>query len=195
MYEAAVRGLTPIKGPLPVKFPLPNAHDPLSLKPGSMSTNFPENKSTAVGKSSTLDAAIAGARAAATQFNKKNQDLLTNVMLDEKHYALRSGSKKKSSDGDDFNQGTSALAENGERNLIEHEESSSHDQPPGHLKQDPGATSRVCGFSYLSIIFLKFVWLFGKTCSIEQKHSYMRLKPKKKMKREIRMDFMCQLVQ
>lgn len=180
MYEAAVRGLTPVKGPLPVKFPLPDAQDPFSLKPGSMSTNFRENKSTAVEKSSTLNAAIAGARAAATQFNKKNQDLLTNVMQDEKPYALRSGSKKKSSDGDAFNQGTSALAENGERNLIEHEESSSHDQPRGRLKQVPGAPSRVCSFSYLSIIFLIFVWLFGKTCSFEQKHTYMRLKPKKK---------------
>ncbi|KAL9451018.1 hypothetical protein AB3S75_012715 [Citrus x aurantiifolia] len=143
VYEAAVRGLTPVKGPLPVKFPLPDAQDPFSLKPGSMSTNFPENKSTAVEKSSTLNAAIAGARAAATQFNKKNQDILTNVMQDEKPYALRSGSKKKSSDGDAFNQGTSALAENGERNLIEHEESSSHDQPRGQLKQDPGAPSRI----------------------------------------------------
>ncbi|KAM7249974.1 hypothetical protein ACFE04_021857 [Oxalis oulophora] len=71
IFEAAIRGLTPVKGPLPVKFPLPNPRDPFSLKPGSLSLQSPGAK---VEKSSSLDAAIAGARAAATQFTKAGQN-------------------------------------------------------------------------------------------------------------------------
>ncbi|KAJ0967340.1 hypothetical protein J5N97_024257 [Dioscorea zingiberensis] len=67
IYDAAVRGLRPMKGPLPVKFPLPDPSNPFSLKPGSLSS-----KSSAVEKSSSVSAAIAGARAAATQFSKKD---------------------------------------------------------------------------------------------------------------------------
>ncbi|KAJ9185801.1 hypothetical protein P3X46_005392 [Hevea brasiliensis] len=79
IYEAAVRGLIPVKGPMPVKFPLPNPHDPFSLKPGSISVLFPE-KASDVEKSSSLTAAIAVACAAATQFNMKDQDLLANTV-------------------------------------------------------------------------------------------------------------------
>ncbi|KAF2307005.1 hypothetical protein GH714_023239 [Hevea brasiliensis] len=79
IYEAAVRGLIPVKGPMPVKFPLPNPHDPFSLKPGSISVLFPE-KASEVEKSSSLTAAIAVACAAATQFNMKDQDLLANTV-------------------------------------------------------------------------------------------------------------------
>ncbi|PKA45868.1 hypothetical protein AXF42_Ash016894 [Apostasia shenzhenica] len=69
IYEGALRGLTPVEGPLPVKFPLPDPYNPLSLKPGSISSSC---RTLEVGKSGSVDAAIAGARAAATQFSNKN---------------------------------------------------------------------------------------------------------------------------
>ena len=72
IYEAAVRGLVSVEGPMPVKFPLPDPQDPFSLKPGSVSGGFSENEASGVEKSESLSAAIAGARAAATQFNKKD---------------------------------------------------------------------------------------------------------------------------
>ncbi|KAJ6883849.1 activating signal cointegrator 1-like [Populus alba x Populus x berolinensis] len=72
IYEAAVRGLVSVEGPMPVKFPLPDPQDPFSLKPGSISEGFSETEASGVEKSESLSAAIAGARAAATQFNKKD---------------------------------------------------------------------------------------------------------------------------
>uniref|UniRef100_A0A7N0T4R5 ASCH domain-containing protein n=2 Tax=Kalanchoe fedtschenkoi TaxID=63787 RepID=A0A7N0T4R5_KALFE len=69
--EAAVRGLVPVKGPLPVNFPLPNPRDLFSLQPGSIVAGSITSKPAVAGTSSGLDAAIAGARAAATQFSKK----------------------------------------------------------------------------------------------------------------------------
>lgn len=70
IYEAAVRGLTAIKGPLPVKFPLPDPLNSLSLKPGSLQLS---NKASPVEKSESLSAAVAAARAAATQFSRKDE--------------------------------------------------------------------------------------------------------------------------
>ncbi|KAF4346409.1 hypothetical protein F8388_005398 [Cannabis sativa] len=72
IYEAAIRGLTPVECPLPVKFPIPDPRDRFSLKPGSIAAHYPRSKGAEVQKSLNLDAAIAGARAAATQFTKKN---------------------------------------------------------------------------------------------------------------------------
>lgn len=74
IYEAAARGLCPVKAPLPVKFPLPNPRDPFSLKPGSLASNLNGSKASKTEKPPSLSAAIAGARAAATQFSKKNSD-------------------------------------------------------------------------------------------------------------------------
>ncbi|TKY52078.1 Activating signal cointegrator 1 [Spatholobus suberectus] len=74
IHEAAVRGLSPVNSPLPVKFPLPDPQDPFSLKPGSIAALTPNLKATQVDKSSSISLAIAGARAAATQFSKKDQN-------------------------------------------------------------------------------------------------------------------------
>ncbi|CAM0947297.1 unnamed protein product [Alopecurus aequalis] len=71
VYEGAVRGLSPVQGPLPVKFPLPDPRNPLSLKPGAL--NFDSSKSALV-KTSSVSAAIAGARTAATQYSRKDHD-------------------------------------------------------------------------------------------------------------------------
>ncbi|KAI4994334.1 hypothetical protein ZWY2020_029382 [Hordeum vulgare] len=53
---------------MPVKFPLPDPRNPLSLKPGSL--NFDSSKSALV-KTESVSAAIAGARASATQYSRK----------------------------------------------------------------------------------------------------------------------------
>lgn len=71
IYEAAVRGLNQIEGPLPVKFPLPDPRNSLSLKPGSLLRS--NSKRSEVEKSKSVSVAIAGAQAAATQFSKKDE--------------------------------------------------------------------------------------------------------------------------
>ncbi|KAF8388220.1 hypothetical protein HHK36_026886 [Tetracentron sinense] len=80
IYEAAVRGLCRVEGPLPVRFPLPDPRDPFSLKPGSLTSYFAGSKASEVNKPASLSAAIAGARAAATQFSKKEPNYQTNTM-------------------------------------------------------------------------------------------------------------------
>lgn len=75
ILEGAVRGLCPVEARLPVKFPLPYRGNPLSMKPGSLAhgvKNGSNTSKTDEGSSPTLAAAIAGARAAATQFSKKS---------------------------------------------------------------------------------------------------------------------------
>ncbi|MQM22769.1 hypothetical protein Taro_055826 [Colocasia esculenta] len=74
IFEAAMRGLSPVNGPQTVKFPLPNPDDNFSLKPGSLAARFHGTTRSAVEKTARVDAAIAGARAAATQFLKKDQN-------------------------------------------------------------------------------------------------------------------------
>lgn len=59
---------------MPVKFPLPDPQDHHSLKPGSVLVRTPSNatRESEPKKSDRLTEAIAGARAAATQFSKGN---------------------------------------------------------------------------------------------------------------------------
>jgi hypothetical protein len=73
-----------------VKFPLPNPRDPFSLKPGSISDQRPESKACEVEKSLSLSAAIAGARAAATQYTKKNENP-PNVIQNRSRNTVRTG--------------------------------------------------------------------------------------------------------
>ncbi|KAK6160741.1 hypothetical protein DH2020_004122 [Rehmannia glutinosa] len=72
IYEAAFRGLSSVKAPQPVKFPLPDPRDPFSLKPGALASRSNCSSLSQEEKSPSLVAAIAGARAAATQFSKNN---------------------------------------------------------------------------------------------------------------------------
>ncbi|XP_010530495.1 PREDICTED: uncharacterized protein LOC104807079 [Tarenaya hassleriana] len=95
IYEAAVRGLAPVQGPFNVKFPLPDPKDPFSLKPGSISITILEKTQIKVEKSNSLTAAIAGARAAATQFSRKGQNLQPNAVQDNARDYV-TGSKSKS---------------------------------------------------------------------------------------------------
>lgn len=70
IYEGAVRGLSSVKAPQPVTFPLPDPRDHFSLKPGSLASLPNCSRVSEKEKSPSLVAAIAGARAAATQFSK-----------------------------------------------------------------------------------------------------------------------------
>ncbi|KAE9619058.1 hypothetical protein Lal_00047593 [Lupinus albus] len=79
IYDAAVRGLSPVNSPLPVKFPLPDPRDPFSLKPGSIFAVTPDLKPTEVEGSSSIGLAISGARAAASQFIKKDLNSQTTT--------------------------------------------------------------------------------------------------------------------
>ncbi|PRQ24587.1 hypothetical protein RchiOBHm_Chr6g0274061 [Rosa chinensis] len=63
-------------------FPLPNPQDPFSLKPGSISANVDQSRTSEAGRSLSLNAAIAGARAAAKQFSKKAQTFPTTSVND-----------------------------------------------------------------------------------------------------------------
>uniref|UniRef100_A0A2N9F073 ASCH domain-containing protein n=1 Tax=Fagus sylvatica TaxID=28930 RepID=A0A2N9F073_FAGSY len=96
IYDAAVRALVSVEGPQPVKFPLPNPRDPFSLKPGSISVQFPESKASHMEKSSTLSAAIAGARAAATQFTKKDENF-SRVIQNSTPNTVKTGQSKRES--------------------------------------------------------------------------------------------------
>lgn len=55
-----------------MKFPLPDLQDTFSLKPGSLASALNLSGSSKSEKSESLTAAIAGARAAATQFSKSH---------------------------------------------------------------------------------------------------------------------------
>ncbi|XP_050225520.1 uncharacterized protein LOC126674999 isoform X2 [Mercurialis annua] len=152
ILEAAVRGLTPVKGPMTVKFPLPDPRDPFSLKPGSVSMLSP-NKASEVEQSSSLAAAIASARAAATQFNKKDENLLSKTVQNSNSYPARSeeveskpleehklpennaceGSNDKFQGSDEAEQS----------NHIVYKESSSHSRTRADMKQFPEASSKI----------------------------------------------------
>ncbi|KAG8061933.1 hypothetical protein GUJ93_ZPchr0003g17473 [Zizania palustris] len=79
IYEGAVRGLSHVQGPLSVKFPLPDPSNPLSLKPGALKFD-PSKSCSALEKTKTpsVTAAIAGARAAATQYSRKDHNVATS---------------------------------------------------------------------------------------------------------------------
>ncbi|XP_034218062.1 uncharacterized protein LOC117629624 isoform X1 [Prunus dulcis] len=152
IYEAAIRGLTPVEGPLPVKFLLPNPQDPFSLKPGSISANVPETRTSELERSSSLTAAIAGARAAATQFSKKVQDFettpQTNTAQSVRTLPLKSESFEEDTTpsanlSETSNKG--ALTSNNKEKIspIKYEEITRPSQPSsGGLRPHPGAPSK-----------------------------------------------------
>jgi hypothetical protein len=143
--------LAPVDSPLPVKFPLPDPSDPFSLKPGRVSALTRNLKATEVDKSSSLSLAIAGARAAATQFSKKdhnsqsadrnNKPAKTDANHEEiqaaRSYNLRShpGSMEKGNIPSDelnekFDDGDVSSDHEVKNSSKMNEESSSHHQSP-----------------------------------------------------------------
>lgn len=101
IYEAAIRGLVPVESPLPVKFPLPDPQDSFSLKPGAISVHITESKANEMEKSASLSAAIAGARAAATQFSKKIHNTQTINNIDNKNITKTDQLERKTSEEDE----------------------------------------------------------------------------------------------
>ncbi|CAF2074913.1 unnamed protein product [Brassica oleracea var. botrytis] len=73
IHAAAARGLTHSQTPFAVKFPLPDPTCTFSLKPGSVSSTTQLKKRLNTEQLHSLTAAIAGARAAATQFSNKGE--------------------------------------------------------------------------------------------------------------------------
>ncbi|KAE8720934.1 hypothetical protein F3Y22_tig00017934pilonHSYRG00008 [Hibiscus syriacus] len=148
IYEAAVRGLVPVDSPAPVKFLLPNPRDPFSLKPGSIAASFQDSKASALEKSSSLSAAIAGARAAATQFSK-DQNIRTNTILNNTPDSTSTETQMIYIDDDRIPSGNlkegsiEANSASNQSDSVEEEGSSSRSQPPARLKQDTGAPSKI----------------------------------------------------
>ncbi|XP_027366904.1 uncharacterized protein LOC113873118 [Abrus precatorius] len=167
IYEAAVRGLTPVNSPLPVKFPLPDPRDPFSLKPGCISALTPNLKATEMDGSSSISQAIAGARVAATQFSKKDQNshgTAQNSMPDRmnanhedtevaRSYNLRSRGSSMEQDNisstdlnKKFDDGTSPSYPEGKRSSNKSEGSSKHARYSGaeaDLRQYPQPPSKI----------------------------------------------------
>ncbi|PON55470.1 Ribosome biogenesis factor NIP7-like [Parasponia andersonii] len=151
IYEAAVRGLTPAECLLPVKFPIPDPRDRFSLKPGSVAAYFPKSKGSEVQKSSNLDAAITGARAAATQFSKKDQVSHTTQNtapngVRTRHMKSNIIDKEKTG-STNFSRPSNkdmTLNNEGKADHIMHEGSSSDSQPPSaDSRPHSGAPSKI----------------------------------------------------
>lgn len=126
------------------------------MKPGSISANVPETRTSELERSSSLTAAIAGARAAATQFSKKVQDLettpQTNTAQSVRTLPLKSESFEEDTTpsanlSETSNKG--ALTSNNKEKIspIKYEEITRPSQPSsGGLRPHPGAPSKVCTF-------------------------------------------------
>ncbi|KAI9078429.1 hypothetical protein K1719_039648 [Acacia pycnantha] len=158
IYEAAVRGLSPVTSLLPVKFPLPDPHDSFSLQPGCISVSSPNLKaSSEADRSSTLTLAIAGAQDAALQFSKKDQNsrtivennipYKTNTSYEDtktvKPYSLRSLSRSRDKDkasstnfSEIFDDGTLPLHHE-KRSYSQYEGSSGYNQYRGADERQP----------------------------------------------------------
>ncbi|EXB93183.1 hypothetical protein L484_024521 [Morus notabilis] len=152
IYESAVRGIRPVEGPLPVKFPIPDQRDPFSLKPGSIGARFPKSKGSEVQRSSNLDAAIAGARAAATQFSKKDQNSQITQNSNPNSARTRQMTRKLTEEdettspdlGKRFDTRDITSDKEGNVNQTVHEGSSRDTQPPrADSRPDSGAPSKI----------------------------------------------------
>ncbi|KAF8678516.1 hypothetical protein HU200_046270 [Digitaria exilis] len=151
IYDGAVRGLTPVQGPLPVKFPLPDPRDHFSLKPGSLTFDASQ---TAVQKSASVTAATAGARAAATQFSKKDGNTATS-----------SGNRADSSSGNgnlpSIVQGSPAYLQNQKHPSIFRSDADYSKNPNAEPRRSPrqeyGASNRVSIFFFFFPHTLSFL--------------------------------------
>ncbi|KAI3877048.1 hypothetical protein MKX03_004185 [Papaver bracteatum] len=101
IHEGAVRGLCPVECPLPVKFPLPNPQDSFSLKPGSLDCQLSSKRTSEMDKTPTLNAAIAGARAAATQYSKKDSNYRKALMKKDMNDLAQTSNLKDKSEAAD----------------------------------------------------------------------------------------------
>ncbi|KAL6142874.1 hypothetical protein ACLB2K_061149 [Fragaria x ananassa] len=144
IYEGAIRGLTPVEVPIRVKFPLPNPQDPFSLKPGSISANVDQSIISEVERSSSLNAAIAGAQAAATQFSKKAQSLPTTSLNDTAKSVTVPIKSESFEVSKAMSTHSSESSNEGARTSNDKNQIRSRDQPAsGAFRPHPGAPSKV----------------------------------------------------
>lgn len=138
---------------MPVKFTLPNSLDPFSLKPGAIPMLISNNKASDLEKSASLTSAIAGARAAATQFTKKGQNILANSIQHSHANSKGSGQpdSKSLEEGKIVQNNScevsceqSSVSNKPEKSShIQYDESSNHAQTREDRKQLPGASAKV----------------------------------------------------
>ncbi|AQK61413.1 Activating signal cointegrator 1 [Zea mays] len=146
IYDGAVRGLLPVQGPLPVKFPLPDPRDPFSLKPGSLT--FAASKPT-LQKSESVAAAIAGARAAATQFSKKDRKAAASseIGTEEQSWGSHGGSSSVDCNGLSIVHGSYAHLQNQNRPSIFPSTQANSQNPNSEPRRSPrlefGASNRL----------------------------------------------------
>lgn len=95
IYEAAVRGTRAVEVPMPVKFPILDPQDPFSLKPGCLASVSCVSKASEVGKPPGLVAATAAARAATSQFSKKQSGQPSLLLENDSPASTRTRSKTK----------------------------------------------------------------------------------------------------
>lgn len=153
----AVRGLITIQGPLPIKFPLPDPQDPFSLRPGSLALHFSSSKAPEVAKTPNVSAAIAAARAAATQFSREDQIAMSNScyqtnLTEKSEFGLAETSNaetrkesRRLPDSHNETQGLQALNYN---QHTTHEERDENKRYPSEKtsrgsRSDPGASGKV----------------------------------------------------
>lgn len=136
-----------------MKFPIPDQRDPFSLKPGSVGACFSKSKGSEVQRSSNLDAAIAGARVAATQFSKKDQNSQITQNSNPNSARTRQMTRKLTEEdettspdlGKRFDTRDITSDKEGNVNQTVHEGSSRDAQPPrADSRPDSGAPSKVC---------------------------------------------------
>ena len=135
IFDAAVRGLRPVEGPQPVKFPLRDPCHPSSLRPGSLASSISSSRLSAVEKPPSVNAAIEGARAAASQFSKKDQ---TKSTIGNQIYIVQN----------DDSEGTSQnvfIEENRRLSHFPNGRSYQDDLSPNHLDQQTCPESRGSG--------------------------------------------------
>lgn len=158
-----MRGLSPVQGPLPVKFPLPDPRDPFSLKPGSLTSAASKS---ALQKSASVTAAIAGARAAATQFSKKDHKAATSSETGTQEQSWGSHGDNSSVDGNvpPIAQGRSVYLQNQNHPCIFQSTPAYSQNPNSEPRRSPrlefGASNRVSIDMLFSFIYIWLVNLF-----------------------------------
>eukprot|EP00252_Welwitschia_mirabilis_P027251 TRINITY_DN9304_c0_g1_i4.p1 TRINITY_DN9304_c0_g1~~TRINITY_DN9304_c0_g1_i4.p1 ORF type:complete len:180 (-),score=41.11 TRINITY_DN9304_c0_g1_i4:457-996(-) len=126
IFTSAVRGLRSVDSPLPVHFPLPDPSNMFSLKPGSLAPYLGSSLDD-IQKPSSLDAAIAGARAAATQFlNKEKSQQFYSSQTGRLHFSQYGSDKQRGQECKD--------GESKSRQVITHESSQMSSAEPDQLE-------------------------------------------------------------
>ncbi|KAM3280369.1 hypothetical protein ACQJBY_047265 [Aegilops geniculata] len=173
VYEGAARGLSPVQGPLPVKFPLPDPRNPLSLKPGSL--NFDSSKSALV-KTESVSAAIAGARAAATQYSRKGTSAATSSEIQTRgksSVVQNSSSHLQNQDPSPVVQNSSSHPQNQDpSHIVQNSSSHSVNQNPSPVVQNSPSYSQTRDPQYIAQSSLSYAQTRNSQYMVQSSPSY-----------------------